>query len=554
MRRLFFGIAFCLLSLPLVAQHELHNLDIRVQLEPNGDAYIQETREMTVGSEGTECYIVIGNLNGSEVNGLSVTDETGLDYNNIGSWQVDCSRDWKAGKCGIVEKSNGYELCWGIGKAGQRTYVTTYKVTNLLKSYTESDGFNWMFVARDIRPYPQHVSLTMWAADGTELNDSVANIWSFGHQGEIWFGDSCIYAESTEPFGSGYSMIIMAEFAKGIFQPTMETNTSFETVKERAFEGSDYSMVVAEDSGDDLFETIIGGIVAIGCCLFVLLCIVGWPIYWAWQNYKFNKDLQWYRDIPFNGDLHKANDVLNTFKFVGKDHNKLLSALVAKLIADGAISVEPRTDSKGKVQPFFVIHNLPADTGQQSLVRRLHHIFKVAAGEDSVLEARELRSFMKNKANQSTTESFAKSLHESTMSIYACQRQREEVRKLFGLRKFLKEFSLMDERGIKDVTLWKDYMVYATLFGISNQVIRDMRKINPEFFELDNIADQMVASVEVPAIYTVLHQGISEAYINKLAREYQASGGSSRSFGGGGHSSFGGGGGFSGGGCGGGIR
>ena len=86
MRRLFLGIAFCLLSLPLVAQHELHNLDIRVQLEPNGDAYIQETREMTVGSEGTECYIVIGNLNGSEVNGLSVTDETGLDYNNIGSW------------------------------------------------------------------------------------------------------------------------------------------------------------------------------------------------------------------------------------------------------------------------------------------------------------------------------------------------------------------------------------------------------------------------------------------------------------------------------------
>ena len=97
-------------------------------------------------------------------------------------------------------------------------------------------------------------------------------------------------------------------------------------------------------------------------------------------------------------------------------------------------------------------------------------------------------------------------------------------------------------------------MVYATLFGISKQVISDMRKINPEFFESDNIADQMVASVEVPVIYTVLHQGISEAYINKLAREYQASGGSSRSFGGGGHSSFGGGGGFSGGGCGGGIR
>lgn len=552
MKRLFFWIAVSLLSLPIVAQHMLHNLDILVQLEPNGDAYIQETREMTVGSEGTECYIVIGNLNGSDVSELSVTDETGHDYDYIGLWQINRSRDEKAGKCGIVQKDNGYELCWGIGKAGERTYVTTYKVTNLLKSYTESDGFNWMFVARDIKPYPQHVTLTMWAADGTEFNDSVANIWSFGHEGEIWFGDSCIYAESTEPFGSGYSMIIMAEFAKGLFTPKIQNAESFETVKERAFEGSDYYM--EESSEEDWFEIILGWIITIGCFLFAGLCFIGWPVYWAWQKYKFNKDLQWYRDIPFNGDLHKANDVINVFKFAGKDHNKLLSALVAKLIADGCISVEPRPDAKGELKPFFVIHEWPAGASNQKLLRSLHRIFKVAAGSDSVLEARELRDYMKNKANSNTTESFAKALHESVMSISSCQRQRDEVRKLLGLRKFLKEFSLLDERGIKDVKLWKDYMVYATLFGISKQVISDMRKINPEFFELDNIADQMVASVEVPAVYTVLHQGISEAYINKLSKEYAARGGSSRSFGGGGHSSFGGGGGFSGGGCGGGIR
>ena len=185
---------------------------------------------------------------------------------------------------------------------------------------------------------------------------------------------------------------------------------------------------------------------------------------------------------------------------------------------------------------------------------KLHRIFKTAAGNDTVLEARELRDYMKNKANSSTTESFAKALHDSSMSIYSCKRQKDEVRKLFGLRKYLKEFSLLDERGLKEATLWKDYMVYATLFGISKQVIRDMRKINPEFFELDQVADQMVASMEVPAIYTVLHQGVSDAYISKLSKEYAASGGSSRSFGGGGHSSFGGGGGFSGGGHGGGIR
>ena len=54
MRRIFLWIAACLLSLSTFAQHELHNLYIDVELQPNGDAYITETREMTVGTEGTE--------------------------------------------------------------------------------------------------------------------------------------------------------------------------------------------------------------------------------------------------------------------------------------------------------------------------------------------------------------------------------------------------------------------------------------------------------------------------------------------------------------------
>jgi len=41
------------------------------------------------------------------------------------------------------------------------------------------------------------------------------------------------------------------------------------------------------------------------------------------------------------------------------------------------------------------------------------------------------------------------------------------------------------------VSLWKDYMIYATLFGIAEQVIKDMKKINPEYFNMDQVAGQM---------------------------------------------------------------
>ena len=96
--------------------------------------------------------------------------------------------------------------------------------------------------------------------------------------------------------------------------------------------------------------------------------------------------------------------------------------------------------------------------------------------------------------------------------------------------------------------MWKDYMIYATLFGIADQVIKDMKKINPEYFNMDQVAAQMANDTTLPMIYSTLHSGTSRAVANKAAREARASGH-------GGHSSWGGGGGgFSGGGFGGGVR
>ena len=68
--------------LPLSARPYLHDLQIKVVLTPEGDAHITETRLMDIDSEGTECYIVVGNLNGSDVCDLEVSDEQGTVYEN----------------------------------------------------------------------------------------------------------------------------------------------------------------------------------------------------------------------------------------------------------------------------------------------------------------------------------------------------------------------------------------------------------------------------------------------------------------------------------------
>ena len=124
----------------LSARPSLEKLNIQVVLSHNGDARITETRIMDIDDEGTECYIGLANMGGSEVRDLEVSDETGLRYENIGSWDVDRSRSWKAGKCGIVYKGNGYEVCWGLGESGKRVYTTSYTITSLVHAYPDASS------------------------------------------------------------------------------------------------------------------------------------------------------------------------------------------------------------------------------------------------------------------------------------------------------------------------------------------------------------------------------------------------------------------------------
>lgn len=534
------GVGCWLMALSVSARPYLSSLDIRVVLSHNGDARITETRRMSIDSEGTECYIGLGNMGGSEVRDLQVSDETGRVFENIGSWDIDRDRSWKEGKCGIVYKHNGYELCWGLGESGERTYITSYTITSLVHSYTDADAIRHVFLDADVSPKPDNARLTIEAEDSILFSEDNCGIWGFRFGGELAFSNGKIEVYNTEPFGSRGALYIMVRFNKGMFEPTIQEEETFEQKKAQAFEGSDYS------TDDD--ESIIPLIIFV-LCTFVLPILSGiWYLIYVWRaRRKVNKDLNWYRDIPLKGNLQQANDMLNAYKYFGTDYNNLLSACILKLINMGAISIEQRMNSKGKTESNFVIHELKNYEDQPLLLRKVHSIFQKAAGADTILEPRELKSFMKSTKNESITDSFINTLHTKT-GIAAYKDRQEDVRQVFGLKKFLKEFSLLDERHVGEVSLWKDYMIYATLFGIADQVIKDMKKINPEYFNMDKIAGQMADDMTLPMIYSTMHSSTSRAVANKAAREARASGK-------GGHSSWGGGGGgFSGGGFGGGVR
>jgi uncharacterized membrane protein len=137
----------------------------------------------------------------------------------------------------------------------------------------------------------------------------------------------------------------------------------------------------------------------------------------------------------------------------------------------------------------------------------------------------------------------------TSVSLSQCEKEFEQMRQTVGLKKYLKDFTIIDERHVQEVALWKDYLIFASLFGMADQVRKDMKSINPEFFQLDKVAEQMAQStvVLVPNLSNAAMNGTRQ--VESFAARQQA-----RSSGGGGFSSWGGGGGFSGGGSGGGVR
>ena len=122
---------------------------------------------------------------------------------------------------------------------------------------------------------------------------------------------------------------------------------------------------------------------------------------------------------------------------------------------------------------------------------------------------------------------------------------RAQARNLLGLKKFLKDFTLIDERGSAEVGLWNDYLVFGSLFGIADKVAGELHDINPQVFE-QTVYQDMMTTRSIILLTRNLGYAITNASAAQQAKAASA--------GMGGHTSFGGGGGFSGGGFGGGAR
>lgn len=103
-----------------------------------------------------------------------------------------------------------------------------------------------------------------------------------------------------------------------------------------------------------------------------------------------------------------------------------------------------------------------------------------------------------------------------------------------GLKKYMEDFSLLNEKEVPAIDVWEQYLVYATAFGIADKVLKQLKTVYPNIDELDNINSSAY-------MYFIYHSNFSSSISNSISSSI-SSAYSSSSGGGGGFSGGGGGG------------
>ncbi|MFA9380748.1 MAG: DUF2207 domain-containing protein [Acetanaerobacterium sp.] len=565
--RLTIMLLLCLvLQVAAAAVNRVSDIGVEVVLCEDGSAYITQTWNCDF-AEGTEAYFPLENLGDMTLSDFSVSDINGA-YTYLDDWNLDASFDEKAGKCGIVETDRGYELCWGLTDYGQTRYAIEYKLDGLVGAYEDYDGFNFQFVGSGMGTLPTDATVKIVTQNGTALTSENCGIWAFGFDGQINFEDDQIVACTETPLTDDTdSVIVMVQLNKDVLSPARMADGSFAQVKSRAFEGSDYDNTDTDTDTEDsdqrelgLFGEILSTIFGIFMALLFLspIIIVGFVVFrFIKKKREFKKlynDADYFREAPIAGNLEAVMALAGRFKQSNDDGN-LIAAAFLKLINTGNLEpiMEKSIGMFGKEKECISLRLVTPPKFTGVCTRLLYELLMSASGPDGVLQEKELERYCSsNYAAMIELVECAKKDGESTLAQINCYNGKPSANpkcltargkglllQIIGFKKYLLDFSLIDERGISESIIWQDYLVFAALLGIADKAMAQFKQVYPTVTPYQEHAQHY---------YYLAYQYQRASYRAAVSAN------AARSSGSGGNSSFGGGGGFSGGGSGGGTR
>lgn len=566
---------------------KIHSIDITVQILENGDAKITEEWHVSNGSGGTEWYKPIDNLNHMGLEDFKVSFDGWEGVNEYDDWIVQNNFNDKMNRFGINYTSeDSFELCWGKTKRNTNmTYKIEYTYTNFVQQFTDGNGFNVKFVNDNMDPAPKRVNLTIKPYKG-EFSENNSNIWAFGtSNGSINFEDGEIIFRGKR-FRKHNYLTVLVKSNNTTLPSTCTGQGTFEDLKNKALEGSDYTikgslkekimialgrydgvplmfpfimtlffiMILSAQGFRKWFKILAVLIYFIApLALEINMIFIDFPfmvtIFIGLASIKTKlrlpKELEKYDGYNRESILkYYFSDMYTLSKNINKIYitrDSIISAIIMDLINKDILEVDDSLKHNVRLRVKNNIHT--DDDVENNLIDAIYkdHGNKFANTDKIGKTLFESAKFRNSLFAHDMLDLKVKEEIEG-FSIFTDKAVLNEdyipmVKDILGMQNFLKDFTLLEEREIRDIILWQDYLVMATLLNMPDKVIDALERACPQPYVPGTRSYHYHPNIGRSI------SGVSKSYSSRV-----------RSSGGGGRSSSGGGGGSSGGGSGGGSR
>jgi len=539
-----------------VQANSINSISMDIYLDTYGNATVEEVWACTT-NQGTEVYHPYYNLGNSQITNLMVL-ENGRNYTTLSSWDTSGSLSSKAYKCGINTLSNGVELCWGMSEYGSHMYTVRYKISNFVSELADSQMIYWTLIPNDFSNSIEKVEIKIHS--DKYISDSV-DVWGYGNYGGLaYVNNGAIYMASDGRLDTSEYMTILVKFPLNTFNCSNILDNEFNYYYNMAEDGAE-SYVEENDDGE-----IVGFFMAIGMFFIALICSIIAAIQGSFSSQeldfgtagkKIHKNVEYYRDIPVNGDLFRAYYIGYQYGIL-RNKTDLLGSIILKWMKDGLVETkEVEVGKYRKKKETAIIFKQQIKEFENEKETNLYNML-YEASEDGVLEKKEFEKWCRGKYNKIfdwfdniLKEEKQKLLQDGLIiketktkvklfkgEVYTATLELKDLAvELAGLKRYLKEYTLIKDREAMQVVLFENYLIYAQLMGIARQVTKEFKDLYPELIEQSHYSSYD----DILFINYCSASGITAANNARSVAQSYSGGGGGFSSGGGGGGSFGGG-------------
>ena len=526
----------------VVMANTINSINMDIYVDENGDAIVKEIWDYS-SQKNTEIYHAYPNMGNASITDFNVSDSTGKPYKMV-DWDVDAGFDAKAYKYGYNYTNGGVELCLGISHYGNYKYYLQYKIHGFVANVSDAQIIYWTLLQKSSESLKDYY---IKIYSDTPYSDSLP-VWGYGIKGAyayVYNGE--IELTTDRAVKSDEYVTVLVKFPSGTFKTNHTINKSFDEVFKMAEKGKS----LYRDNSETIIN-IFSIIAYLGIFIGPVIAVIK-----AGRKSKKKlqvkvlppKDVPIFRDLPFNDDIFKAFFIANEYDLL-KNNTDFLGSLLLKWIRDDYVSV-----SGEKKDTTIIFHKAPVDLDFSFEPEKSMYTMMYTASKDGVLEQKEFKNYCSHNYDRvlswfdKVIDAEFNIIKENDINVISTDQRglsrklkyeatpelNEKAAQMAGLKKFFKEFGSIKDKSAIEVKLWREYLMYAQIFGVAEKVAKDFKELYPNVIQTEDLS----TVIYINHFYTT---GVNAASSARSRAESYSSGGGGFSSGGGGGGSFGGGG------------